>query len=135
MENETKTFTTRIRNFIILALVVSTMPRSHPTNLTDSWLYAIRAAIRTNHPAFELESELLSYKLDAFKMFKQNIKKKLLPVNRRQRNLDFLNILPKSIIAHLEIRSELRKFWTVWKTNKPRTPGSYQKPKTGQKPD
>ena len=40
----------------------------------------------------ELESELLSYKLDAFKMFLSRTSKKLLPVNRRQRNLDFLNI-------------------------------------------
>ncbi|MEZ4925444.1 MAG: hypothetical protein R3A50_04145 [Saprospiraceae bacterium] len=40
----------------------------------------------------ELESELLSYKLDAFKMFLSRTSKKLLPESRRQRNLDFLNI-------------------------------------------
>lgn len=41
---------------------------------------------------FELQSELLPYKLDAFKMFLSRTSKKLLPDNRRKRNLDFFNL-------------------------------------------
>ncbi|MEZ4927817.1 MAG: hypothetical protein R3A50_16160 [Saprospiraceae bacterium] len=42
---------------------------------------------------FELNSELLPYKLDAFKMFLSRTSQKLLPKIQRQRNIDFCNFL------------------------------------------
>lgn len=42
---------------------------------------------------YETSSDLLHYKLDAFKMFILRTSKKLLPQDRYQKNLDFLNLL------------------------------------------
>lgn len=48
---------------------------------------------------YELQSELLTFKVDAFKMFLSRTSKKLLSDVRRQMNLDFVNLLNQMIAA------------------------------------
>ena len=48
---------------------------------------------------YELQSDLLPYKLDAFKMFLSRTSQKLLPDNRRQMNIDFINLLFQIVSA------------------------------------
>ena len=57
---------------------------------TDYLLAGKRLELRAY---FELNSELLPFKLDAFKMFLSRTSQKLLPDLQRQRNVDFSNLL------------------------------------------
>lgn len=48
---------------------------------------------------YELQSELLPFKIDAFKMFLSRTSKKLLSDTRRQMNLDFVNLINQMMAA------------------------------------
>jgi hypothetical protein len=48
---------------------------------------------------YELRSELLTYKLDAFKMFLSRTSKNLLSEAQRQTNMEFANLLHQLIVS------------------------------------
>jgi hypothetical protein len=67
---------------------LETLPSSSP--ILDYLLHSRRLELKAY---YELESDLLSYKLDAFKMFLSRTSPKLLSDQKRQSNTDFLNLL------------------------------------------
>lgn len=67
------------------------MPRQYTTSpFVDYLLHGKRLELKA---LYELKSDLLTYKLDAFKMFLSRTSHKLLSDAQRQINADFANLL------------------------------------------